>query len=645
MSKGNILVYLIRRDLRVADNPILHHLTTSSDHGYTHLLPIYVFPSHQIEISGFLKDGEKSPYAPARSSVGGYWRCGPHRAKFVAQSVWDLKQSLEQLGSGLVLRVGSPVEVLKQVADAFKDKDLTIGGVHMTDEKSSEEVEEQQSIKEVCDERNIDFKLWLDEKYYIDDRDNGLEKPKDLPDVFTSYRKSQEPLRERPRSALPRPDKAKMLPLPEASKVPGQAGPFVEPASLEDLESRLLQPLQEIMTNPPKNPGDVQSAHPFSGGETKAWERLEHLIKSGGMTSYKDTRNGLLGTEFSTKLSAWLALGCVTARQVHHELVKFEDGTDQRYKDGTGFGNGENDGTRGVRFELLWRDYMRLCTMKFGRKLFRLHGFRDKANYNKEWKSADPSSANRNQNPSAHEVAKLLERVFNGTTGLGLIDASQRELYHTGYTSNRARQNVASFLTKYLDIDWRLGAEWYEMLLVDYDVSSNWSNWQYVAGVGNDPRGDERKFNPVKQAFDYDKDGSYVKSWLPELRGLERLECVFQPSTAKPNELQQNNLQDNIMVTHPIERINFTPNRKPKPANKQNGKKNPGPKGGRGGRGGGNGGRGGYGPNGDHLQNGNGQSNGHHDNQNNHASRGGGGGNNAHRGGHGRPARGAAVDQ
>lgn len=169
MAKGNILVYLVRRDLRVADNPILHHLTTSSDHGYTHVLPIYVFPSHQVEISGFLKDGETSPYPPARSMVAGYWRTGPFRAKFIAESVWDLKQSLEQLNSGLLLRVGSPVEVVKQIIEAFKDKSQKVGGVHLTEEKSSEEIDEQLNVEEFCNTEGIEFKLWVDEKYFIDE--------------------------------------------------------------------------------------------------------------------------------------------------------------------------------------------------------------------------------------------------------------------------------------------------------------------------------------------------------------------------------------------------------------------------------------------------------------------------------------------
>jgi deoxyribodipyrimidine photo-lyase len=180
---------------------------------------------------------------------------------------------------------------------------------------------------------------------------------------------------------------------------------------------------------------------------------------------------------------------------------------------------------------------------------------------------------------------------------MGFIDASQRELLHTGYTSNRARQNVASFLSKHLQIDWRYGAEWYEMMLVDYDVSSNWSNWQYVAGVGNDPRGDARIFNPVKQAFDYDKDGMYVRTWVPEVSGLEKLENVFQPWTASITDLEACGLLGNIAVTNPIKRIEFMVDKKPRQPRKPSAKKRgQGRGGGRRGGGGGGGGGGGNEP-------------------------------------------------
>lgn len=390
--------------------------------------------------------------------------------------------------------------------------------------------------------------------------------------MFTTYRKSIEPLRTRPRATLPKPDHGKLPTYPEEAKIPAQHPPFSIPTNYEALEEAVLSPIRNFLPGMPSYPEGAESAHPFSGGEKSAHERLRYLIKEGLMYSYKETRNGLLGPAFSTKLSAFLSQGCITARQIHHELVKYEDGTDPDYAYAKGFQQGENEGTTAVRFELLWRDYMRLCTKKFRHRLFSQDGFRDKdyaegadaAAKKPKWKSPYKESAHADQHPSPEDIAQIIDRFNAGTTGMGLIDASQRELLHTGYTSNRARQNAASFLTKHLGIDWRFGAEWYEMMLVDYDVSSNWANWQYVAGVGNDPRGEARIFNPVKQAFDYDKEGAYVRTWVPEVKSLEKLENVFQAATTSPEDLEKAGLTDNIMVTNPVKRIEFLVDGKPK---------------------------------------------------------------------------------
>ncbi|RGP71104.1 hypothetical protein FLONG3_7232 [Fusarium longipes] len=549
MAGNKLLVYLLRRDLRSIDNPILHHLATT-DHGFTHLLPIYVLPPHQIETSGFVAEGQKSPYPLAKSRVAGFWRCGPLRAKFQAECIWDVKQNFENIGSGILVRVGKFDDVLNHLIESLQENNQSIDTVWMTEEPSKEEVDDQQSVASLCSSKGIKFKLWQDEKYFIDDRDTGLKSPQDLPDVFTTYRKSQEPLRERPRPSLPRPQAGSLPPFP--SSVPPQHAPFEIPDDYDEFVRRLLDPIDNMIPDPPPFPEGAKSAHPFKGGENPAWERLYHLIKSGSATIYQETRNGLLGTDYSTKLSAFLAMGTISARSIHDELVKFEDGTEQSYSAALGFAGGENEGTRAIRFELLWRDFFRLCTMKYGVRLFSIHGLKGAGNYDTKWKMLDDPG-----------VRDIFNRWLNGTTGMGLIDASQRELYHTGYTSNRARQNVASFLAKHLSIDWRLGAEMYESNLLDYDTSSNWHNWQYLSSVGLDPR-QSRAFNPVKQAFDYDSGGSFTKAWVEDVRPLEDLCHVFQLCTAGPDQLAKFGLTDNIMVTNPLKRIEFEVNRKPR---------------------------------------------------------------------------------
>ena len=83
---------------------------------------------------------------------------------------------------------------------------------------------------------------------------------------------------------------------------------------------------------------------------------------------------------------------------------------------------------------------------------------------------------------------------------------------NTGFMSNRGRQNAASYLMHTMKIDWRLGAAYFEKMLIDYDPCSNYGNWIYIAGVGNDPRGG-REFNIRKQVETYDPNGDYQKLW------------------------------------------------------------------------------------------------------------------------------------
>lgn len=640
-SQTRILLYILRRDVRLADNPAFHfasqHLKRGknsasssisekrnrddpliSEHGgapFTHLLPVYVFPAKQVESSGFLASpSDRCPYPEARSEVAKVWRTGPHRVKFTAQGVWDLKGRLERLGceSGLQVRVGSIEDVVRDILEFYAKRSnnvfnkAQVTGIWMTGDDGTEEKDDERLVERLAAQHDVDFKLWEDTKFYVDEcvlptitslwftdtkqtltnhsRDLPYESMEDLPNVYTTYRKALEPLRDRPRITFPTP--TELPPLPP--DIPPQKAPFVMPSDLDDVIKALLTPLLKdpayTLTEPPQWPTDVKSAHPFSGGETPARERLAHLVASGAMTSYKATRNGMLGVDFSTKLSAFLAHGHLTARQVHWAMIEFEEGRGPG-KGAPGYGKGENEGTAAVRFELLWRDYMRLCMRKFGRRMFSLYGIQQQASTGrnqqppkprKEWRLLDKRNR---QGDDPKKTQEDFSRFRSGRTGVGLIDASNRELFCTGYTSNRARQNVASFLSSHLEIDWRIGAEWYECFLIDYDVASNWGNWQYVAGVGNDPR-QGRVFNPVKQALDYDAKGDYIKAWVPELRSIkltkgigpgreeidqQRLMLLYQPW--RLNDWEKNNLglRGVEWIEQPLARIQFSVGRRGAP--------------------------------------------------------------------------------
>lgn len=169
MAQSNVLIYVLRHDLRLQDNPVLHHLASIGDHGFTHLLPVYIFPAHQIEVSGFINDGSACPYPDARSTVSNVWRTGPHRAKFITESVWNLKESLESVGSSLVIRVGKPSDIIEDMLEGFSQKELHVGAVWMTGEEGVEERRDQRAISAICEGHGAECKLWEDEKYYVDE--------------------------------------------------------------------------------------------------------------------------------------------------------------------------------------------------------------------------------------------------------------------------------------------------------------------------------------------------------------------------------------------------------------------------------------------------------------------------------------------
>ena len=173
MSAPRILIYLLRRDLRVADNPIFHELSRlarQSNQPFTHLLPLYIFPVHQVEVSGFLLPHEtRSPYPQARSRVGGFWRCGHHRARFLAEAIWDVKKGLEDVGSGLEIRIGRAGEVLHAIIDRIRDSGGDVAGIWMTSEEGVEEKREEAEVRIAASNADVEFKLWIDEKYYIDE--------------------------------------------------------------------------------------------------------------------------------------------------------------------------------------------------------------------------------------------------------------------------------------------------------------------------------------------------------------------------------------------------------------------------------------------------------------------------------------------
>ena len=477
MSKRAAIVWF-RRDLRLHDNEALNDALKHGDE----VLPVYIFDPRDWR--GTLP-------------LTGLPKIGPHRARFILESVADLRHNLRQRGAELVVRVGHPEDILPELS-----KQCRASWVFCNRERTSEELRVQNAVEQ---------SLWTIGREVYYSRGKLLYYTSDLPfpitqtpDTFAQFRKETErltPVRE---------------PIPAPHRVPLAVDTGIEPGDLPTLHDFGIAP-------PPE---DDRAAIDWHGGETAGLDRLAYyLFDSQAIATYKETRNGLIGSDYSTKFSAWLAQGCLSPKHIYTEIKAYEAK------------NGANDSTYWVVFELLWRDFFRLMGKKHGDLIFRKKGFREGA-----------------EHPEWSKDLNLLQRWIDGQTGTPFVDANMREIARTGFMSNRGRQNVASYLVKDLKIDWRLGAEYFEHILIDYDVTSNWCNWQYVAGVGADPR-EDRYFNILSQAERYDPKGEYVRLWCPELSDVPD-EYAHQPDQL--SDAEQSSYALRIGANYPSALISST---------------------------------------------------------------------------------------
>lgn len=257
--------------------------------------------------------------------------------------------------------------------------------------------------------------------------------------------------------------------------------PIPSPMSLPSPPARLVQSSQ-FLQRPDWVPSPSGSACKFRGGEMAAKEHVDGYFGTALPLSYKEVRNSLDGWDNSSKMSPWLNSGCLSARRLVERIGEYEAS------------NQANDSTKWLVVELLWREYFQWSALKLGKGLFSFKGT-----------AKSP--------PLTSYYPERFQKWCFGGTPYPLVNACMNQLAETGYLSNRGRQIAASCLVNELEVDWRHGAAWFEHQLVDYDVAVNWGNWQYIAGVGADPRGG-RHFNLEKQTEMFDSDGSYRKRWV-----------------------------------------------------------------------------------------------------------------------------------
>ncbi|HTH82361.1 MAG TPA: DASH family cryptochrome [Mucilaginibacter sp.] len=423
MSEKTILVWF-RNDLRIHDNEILLEAVRKADK----VLPVYCFDPYY-----FQKSADGTP------------KTGALRARFLLESVADLRKNLRSLGSELIIRIGNPAEILPQLAEAYQ-----VNEVYHHREVAHEETDISEQVETALWKIRLNLKHFIGHTLY---HKEDLPFPiKDIPDSFATFKKKVE------RDSDVRP----CIATPESISTPAVT------------EAGELPTLEQLGLNEPVD--DPRAIIKFKGGETEALNRLQEYFAA----SAPITGKGRNGADHSSKLSPWLSLGCVSMRQVYWEVKKHEQETHSH----TGM----------LILELLWRDYFRFMFKKHGKKFL----------------TSDEVTVE----TSSPKQDKLFEAWKRGETGVPFIDASMHELNATGYISNFSRQMVAGYLVRDLEVDWKKGAAYFEEKLIDYSPASNWGNWAFVAGLGNDPR-DNRYFNLTKQASELETNSDFISTWLP----------------------------------------------------------------------------------------------------------------------------------
>jgi len=426
--RPEVVVWLVRDSCRLQDNPALVRAAELARATGAGLVPLVCLEPRRWADQQF-----------------GLSRIGSHWARFRIQALLELESALNFEDSALWISADEPDRALELIQEHMRV-------IHVVTDLPLATEERLENAK-------LESEGYLLSAVETNDLFRAAQLPFDLdelPSTFTQFRKTIE----RAPALLP--------PLPQAQPVlpPLPAQPWARPSEWHEAVLAVTQPSRSSM----------------EGGRTPSLAHWHRYLEAKALSHYKLTRNAFEGLHQSSELSAGLAHGCLSAREIWHDTLAYESRV------------GANESTYWLRFELLWREYFRWYSRASDWTLFRRTG------------PADRSVAGDFQ-------ATRFRAWSDGSTGCDIVDAAMRELLATGWMSNRARQLVASHCIYESGLDWRLGAAWFESQLIDHDVASNWGNWAYIAGVGPDPRGG-RVFNLDQQASRYDPNATYRDRWL-----------------------------------------------------------------------------------------------------------------------------------
>eukprot|EP00927_Polykrikos_kofoidii_P007734 TRINITY_DN13176_c0_g1_i1.p1 TRINITY_DN13176_c0_g1~~TRINITY_DN13176_c0_g1_i1.p1 ORF type:complete len:852 (+),score=100.31 TRINITY_DN13176_c0_g1_i1:63-2558(+) len=472
------VVVWLRNELRLGDNPLLEKAVAVCQDSGAALLPTICLDPREFG-------------ANSRTEFGSP-KIGDFRRVFLEESLADLQASLLRCGSQLLVCETAPEVALPAIAG---DGGVVYASREACPEEAAAEARCAHALGAVGARLELLDTADVGSLFTSEDlRTVGLLKGTAFPEDFQIFYRAV-------RNSLVGDWCQGLHGVPQKLPSPG-AGPASVPAGLRGGKVALWSTSSEDSAAQ-RSPKGL----PFRGGESQGLARMRAWLSAGGLRRYKTTFRRLMG-DYSSRLSAHLALGCISPRRLVLDATSAA-GT-------AGFAGSPH--LEHFLYELCWRDFFRNVARRWGAKLFRRDG---PLGDTRHWR---------------RDIA-LEERWKQGTTGVPLVDAAMRELRSTGYIGNLARQFVASYFVDDLGLDWRVGADWFESTLVDYDPHVNWGQWARSAGVAPT---NEAKRQRVGGTRYYDlavglpggEAAQYIRCWVRELDGLTDDE-LFAPWRAQ----------------------------------------------------------------------------------------------------------------
>lgn len=410
----------------------------------------------------------------------GFRQIGVYRAQLILDSVLNLKKSLQEKNIDLIVRIGKAEEIIYEIADQVKSSWVFC---------NRERAPEEEFIQDKLENR-----LWQIGQELRFSRGKMLYHTGDLPfpvrhtpDTYAAFYR----------------EVGKIVPVRKPLPIPDKMLPY-----MGSVESESIPTLIDLGFKSNEIPGE---GFRFKGGESEGLKKLDEFIKNNFKVSSIKTNRRNKDEVLITHLSPYINAGVLSPKTLYESINQF-------------MGNKFHSNRAScIIHGLMRRDFLKLLEKKYKTKIFDKAGIKGNEQYDLK-----------------HEMDKFWLWA-NAKTGIPIVDAFMRELNNTGFISYEGRRILSQFLIEELQVNWQLGAEYFQSKLVDYNPCSNWGNWNIMAGVAYDTK-EDRYCSIITKARKLDPHGDFVRKWIPELAGLND-NMIHEPDKVNSEDLKNSNIE------------------------------------------------------------------------------------------------------